>query len=183
MRYIKAVILLLVVAALGGCTADYSTQKGRELAKQARLIDSVDIQRTNPRLLSRQAEVCLVSDVADTSLLRTVQAGFSGYFFAVGVENEPMDYLRAVAKSPCPGAAYLFYVQLAAPQSCADESKSCVSPALQYIITVVSMSDRSLLDRIHFVVKNSFIPGGGDSAPRLQKAFSQLAVALTGAEP
>ncbi|MDB6062264.1 MAG: hypothetical protein JWM78_2367 [Verrucomicrobiaceae bacterium] len=185
MRLLKAGFFLVVVALIGACTPEFTQQKGKELATQARLLDAVDIQRTNQRLLSRQAQICLVGD-ADTAtdnsnLLRIIQAGFNGYFVAVGVENQPLDYLRAVATSPCPGSTYLFYVQPIGAPICINGDKPCDRSNFQYVITVAINTDHSIVDRINISIKNSFI-GEGDSAARLQKAFSRIAIDITGAE-
>ena len=183
MHFFKAGLFLLVLSVLGACTPEYAQQKSAELAAQTRLTDTIDIQRNNQRLLSRQAQVCLVSDAGGTpagaNLLRAMQAGFNGYFLAVGVENEPMDYLRAVEKSPCPSAFYLFYVQPSGPAACSGGDQTCGYPSNQYTITIVSYGDR-LVDRVTVTIKSSFLSGGGDNADRLQKAFSELALALTG---
>ena len=91
-----------------------------------------------------------------------------------------MDYLQAAATGVCPGAAYLFFVQssengcLTKPEGCGKNARS------EFIITIVNRGDQSLLDRVKFSVRNSWLPWNTDSAARLQSAFEQLALALTG---
>jgi hypothetical protein len=177
-RIIVSLGALLLVAA---CTPEFIQQKSAELAGQARLIDAVDVQRSNDRLLSRQASVCLVSENSDSGLLRTIQAGFSGYFVTVGVQSEPMDYLRAVSTAPCPGSSYLFYVQPLGQSLCLNpEDKTCNRDSHQWVITIVSNGDQSLVDRVKITVKNSLLPASEGDDARLQKAFEQVASTLTG---
>ena len=183
-----AILLLSMLAAvvlLTACTPEYTRQQGKEFAAQARLLDAIDIERNNQRLLSRQAQVCLLSgdggEEAGADLLRTIQAGFSGYFLAVSVSGESIDYLRAASSPSCPSASYLFYVQPVTHSVC-DSHQSCQRVASQFAITVVSTSDQSLVDRIQFSIKKSFLPIGGSERERQQKAFEQLAIALTGAK-
>lgn len=182
-----ALLLLSIVAmvvSISACTPEYTRQQSEEFAQQARLIDSIEIERSNQRLLSRQAQICLLSpdggDEAGADLLRTMQVGLSGYFLAVTVVGESFDYLRAVASTTsCPGASYLFYVQPATYPVC-DQNRSCHSVASQFVITVISAGDQSLVDRIQFSIKKSFLPLAGNEHERRQKAFEQLAIALTG---
>jgi hypothetical protein len=175
--------ILSVAISLAACTPEYTRRQGEELAGQARLLDSVDIERHNQRLLSRQTQVCLLSanagEEAGADLLRTMQVGFTGYFLAVGVAGESIDYLRAVSSNPCPGAAYLFYVQGAEHSAC-DNSQSCQGATAQFVITVISADDHTLLDRIKFSIKNRVLPSSISERERYQKAFEQLAIALTG---
>lgn len=186
MHFFKAGFLFLMVTALIACTPAYTRQAGNELAAQAYLRDSVDIKRNNQRMLSRQARICLISDASATpagaNLLRTMQAGFNGYFLAVGVESEPMDYLRAVANPPCPATDYVIYVQPIGPAVCLQDDVQCSYPSAQYTLTVVSIGDHSLVDRISITVKKSFLSGSStDDTQRLQRIFEQLVIALTGA--
>ncbi len=186
MHFFKTVFLLLLVAALSACTPAYTRQTGDEVAAQVGLRDSVDIKRNNQRMLSRQARICLISEVSDTpagaNLLRTMQAGFNGYFLAVGVESEPMDYLRVVANPPCPATDYVFYVQPIGPAACSQDGTQCSYPSAQYTLTVVSIIDHSLVDRIDVTVKKSFLGGSSaEETQRLQRIFEQLVIALTGA--
>lgn len=186
MHFVKTALVLVAIIAMSACTPEFTQQKSNELAVQTRLLDGVDVKRTNQRLLSRQSQICLVSDAsgtaAGTSLLRAIQAGFNGYFLAIGVESEPMDYLRAVASTPCPAADYLFYVQPLGRAVCINNDQQCGYPSFQYTVTIVSNGDHSLVDRINVAIKNSFIStDGADDVARLQKGFQQLAVALTGA--
>lgn len=198
---VKAMLLVALGAVLAACTPDYVKQGGHELATQFRLSDSIDVQRSNPQLLSRHGQVCLVSELAGTepglSMLRSMQAAFSGYFVAVGIENEPVDYMRMLAGNSCPGAAYLFYVQpygessctngggdqpplaageTAAPGTCQRQTYS------QLTITIVTGRDRMLLDRIKFSMHKGFLPfGNANDAQQLSQAFERLAAALIGA--
>lgn len=178
--WLLSVIVLLI--SLAACTPEYAHRQGATLARHAHLLDSIDIERQNQRLLSHQAQVCLVSadggSEAGAQLLRSMQAGFSGYFVAVSVAGESFDYLRALSSSPCPGASYSFYVQPALSAAC-DGKQACEGPA-RYTITVISPGDQSLVDRIQFSIKRSFLPNGADEHERRQQAFEQLAMVLTG---
>lgn len=185
-RFTKAGVALLTIMAMAACTPAFTQQKAGELATQARLREGVQIERTNHRLLSRQAQICLISDRAGTAagaqMLRSAQAGFNGYFIAVGVENEPMDYLRAIAYPPCPMASYLFFLQPLDEPDCSGSNQTCNSLSDRYSLAVISAGDQTLVDRITLSIRNGLIPAGGDAAERLQSAFAQLAIALTGAE-
>lgn len=175
--------IFAALASLTGCTPEYTRQQSQALIGQARLLDSIDIERLNQRLLSRQEHVCLLSadagHEAGAELLRTIQMGFSGYFVSVGVSGESIDYLRAVSSTPCPGASYLFYVQPLSDSAC-DNTQSCKDVATQFVITILSAGDQSLVDRIQFSIKKSFLPLTISERERQQKAFEQLAIALTG---
>ena len=177
--------MLLVLSRTRCLHAGVRAAEGAEFAAQARLIDTIDIQRTNQRLLSRQAQVCLVSDAGGTSaganLLRAMQAGFNGHFLAVGVESEPMDYSarrgpsrRVRAHSTCS-----MYSRRA---SCSVQwwRPDVRQPPFNSPSLVVSNGDRSLVDRINVTIKHGVIPESSDNAERLQKAFTELAIALTG---
>jgi hypothetical protein len=184
MQALKSLLLMLLCATVIACTPSYVQQSSKEFAARSRLSDSIDVQRGNERLLSRQAQLCLISDTTHTEagldLLRTMQAALGGYFVAVGVENESMDYIRALASTSCPGAAYLFYVQ-PLTLGCKDASANCeLSNNAQFVITIINGGDRTLMDRIKLTIKKGVLPFNKDSEP-LQKAFEQLAVELTGA--
>lgn len=189
-RSVKTALLLLsasaIVASLTACTPEYTRKEGENFAGQARLLDSVDIERQNQRLLSRQTQVCLLSanggEEAGGDLLRIIQSGFTGYFLAVGVGGESIDYLRAVSGTPCPGASYVFYVQVAAHSACDGSEPSCLGATAQYVITVIGTYENTLIDRIKFSIKNSFLPFGVSERERKQKAFEQLAIVLTGSQ-
>lgn len=183
---LKSIVQLLLCITVAACTPAFTEQNSKQLAAQARVTDSVDIQRGNQRLLSRQAQLCLVSDSsgseAGLTVLRTMQVALGGYFVAVGVENEPMDYLRALSTTVCPTATYLFYVQPIAETSCKDGSETCSSSGYsQFIITIVNSGDRSLLDRVKLSMKNGILPLDKSNQERLQRSFEQLAIELTGA--
>lgn len=191
-------VLPLLALALTACTPAYTEQGGKELMAQMRLTDSIEMQRSNPRLLSRHGQVCLISDITGSeegaAMLRSMQSAFSGYFVAVGIEPEPMDYMRALAGTSCPGAAYLFYVQPFGEPACSgpqgqsgvvDESvagtASCgLRSYSQLTITIITGGDRMLMDRIKFSLKKSYLPFDSDSAAQLSQAFERLAAALTG---
>ena len=191
-------VLTMLLGALAGCTPAYTEQGGKELMSQLRLTDSIEVQRSNPRLLSRHGQVCLISDTTGSeeglAMLRSMQAAFSGYFVAVGIENEPMDYMRALAGTSCPGASYLFYVQPFGEPKCSapggqggvvDESVagtgSCgLRSYSQLTITIITGGDRMLMDRIKFSLKKSYLPLESDSQAQLSQAFERLAAALTG---
>lgn len=179
----KITAALLLLPILAACTPEYLRQQSEELTGVAHLRDSIDIERGSDRLLARQVQICLLSadggSESGAELLRTIQAGFSGYFLAVGVAGESIDYLRAVSTAPCPGASFLFYVQPADHPSC-DNNQTCRNIASQFIITVVSVGDQTLVDRIKLSIKTSFLPTAASERERQQKAFEQLAIALTG---
>lgn len=190
-RLKKTAALLLfsacaLLVSLTACTPEYTRKEGENLAGQTRLLDSVSIERQNQRLLSRQAQVCLASadggDEVGADLLRTIQQGFTGYFLAVGVSGESIDYLRAVSSASCPGSSYLFYIQQAAQSACDRSQSSCVGATTQYVITVIGVSENTLIDRINFSVRNSFLPLATSERERKQKAFEQLAIVLTGSK-
>lgn len=190
-RLKKTAALLLLTAcsllvSLTACTPEYTRKESESLAGQARLLDSVNIERQNQRLLSRQTQICLLSadggEEAGADLLRTIQSGFNGYFLAVGVGGESIDYLRAVSSAPCPGASYIFYIQTAANFACDSTQPSCLGATAQYVITVIGASENTLIDRVKFSIKNSFLPLGLSERERKQKAFEQLAIVLTGSQ-
>jgi hypothetical protein len=178
------VLMALTTAA---CTPTYTAQTGSALAGRAGLTDRVVIERGNQRLLSPRGQACLLSDAADTAagqaLLRTMQAAFNGYFAAVGVESEAVDSAQALTGALCPGASYLLFVH-ANDTGCADKPQSCgAGSRAEFVVTIVNRGDQSLLDRVKFVVKNSWLPFVGGDQARLQGAFEQLAMALTGSRP
>jgi hypothetical protein len=182
MRFFNIAVLLALVL-ITACTPEFARQKTIELGGQTRLLDSVDIQRSNQRVLMKQAQVCLVSDLdADRAsiILTTMQSAFIGYFAAVGIEHEPMDYLRAMTTAACPGAEYLFFVQPLGQASCInDDTKVCDQPH-RFVITIVSRGDQSVSDRITLTAKKSFIPRNSSDEVYLRKVFEQLAATLTG---
>jgi len=184
MSWVKSTAALLLLSLLVACTPGYFQQQSEVLAEQARLRDSVQIERGNQRLLVHQAQICLVSadggSEAGAELLRNIQTGFSGYFLSVGVSGESIDYLRAVSSAPCPGASFLFYVQPTDHPTC-DSDNHCRNIASQFVITVVSVGDQSLVDRIRLSIKDSFLPSAANEQERQQKAFERVAIALTGA--
>ena len=184
MNRLKIIVALLLIS-LVGCTPGYFRQESEALAEMVRLSDSIQIERNTERLLARQSHVCLISadggSASGGELLRTIQAGFSGYFYAVSVAGESMDYLRALAEAPCPGASFLFYVQPNQTPSCSDANeKVCQNIESQFVFTVASVGDQSLVDRIQFSINNSFLPAASSERERQQKAFEQLAIALIG---
>ncbi len=178
--------LFLSLMPVAACTPEYARTQGEDFAAQARLLDSVDIDRQNHRLLSRQSQVCLMSgdggEEQGADLLRTIQDGFAGYFVSVAVLGESIDYLRALASTPCPGATYLLYVQAPGRSSCENGQSSCRGATSHYVITVVSAEEHTLVDRIKFSIKNSFLPIGVGERERRQKGFEQLAILLTGSK-
>ena len=186
----RAALLLSVCAAIAvstGCTPEYVRQQGKAAATDAHLLDSISVERRNQRVLSPQTYVCLMSgnggEEVGADLLRSIQVGFSGYFRAVGVVGESIDYLRAVSTDSCPGASYLFYVQSIDPPVC-DDAQKCKDVGSQYVFTILSGEGRehTLVDRVEFAIKNSFLPSLSSDAERRQKAFERLAKVLTGAK-
>lgn len=195
---LKFIALSLLFGVLAACTPAYMEQGSKELMTQLRLTDSIEVQRSNPRLLSRHGQVCLISDITGSdeglAMLRSMQAAFSGYFVAVGIENEPMDYMRALAGTSCPGASYLFYVQPFGQPACAgpDSGAGVVEESVsgtascglrsysQLTITIITGGDRMLMDRIKFSLNKSFLPFDSENQAQLSQAFERLAAALTG---
>jgi hypothetical protein len=195
---LKTVVWSLLLGGVVACTPAYMEQGTKELMAQVHLTDSIEMQRSNPRLLSQHGQVCLISDITGSdeglAMLRSMQAAFSGYFVAVGIENEPMDYMRALAGSSCPGAAYLFYVQPFGQPACAgpEGNSGVVAESVagtdscgrrsysQMTITIITGGDRMLMDRIKFSMKKSFLPFNSENAAQLSQAFERLAAALTG---
>jgi hypothetical protein len=177
---------LLLLLALSGCTPEYAVQTGEEVAARSRLMDSVVIRRNTDRLLSRQAQLCLVSNKADTdaglALLRNMQAGLGGYFLAIGVESQALDYGAALQQLPCPGANYLLYVQpVMAP--CKSDTASCDNGTLtQLLITILNADNSGLADRITMTLQRSWWSMATDAQADQRAAFEQLARTLTGAE-
>ncbi len=174
------------LALLAACTPEYTQQTGIDLASKSGVLDSVSIERANQRLLSSQGPVCLLSNIANTdeggALLRTMQSAFSGYFVAVGVETTALDYTQTLSAGICPSSAYLFFVQ-PGEGSCLEKHTPCErNSRAQFVINIVNRADQSLLDRVVFSVRSSWLPWRSpDNPDRLQKAFEQLAQGLTGA--
>ncbi|HSB97713.1 MAG TPA: hypothetical protein VLC91_14740 [Spongiibacteraceae bacterium] len=186
MHALRLSVQLLLVGALTACTPAYVQQSATTAASQMRLNDAISVQHSNERLLSRQSQICLVSSTSDTesglAVLHAMQVGFSGYFLAVNVENEAMDYLRALASDACAGASYLFYVQPQGQSDCSGNTETCPSVNYsQFVITIVSWTDKKLVDRVTVSVKEGLLQAQKSDSERLQKAFGQLASALSGA--
>lgn len=186
MSVMRLIVQLSLYITIAACTPAFIEQNGKQLSAQARLTDSVDIRRGNQLLLSRQSQLCLLSDSTGTdaglTVLRTMQAALGGYFVAVGVENEPMDYLRALGSGVCPGANYLFYVQPLVQADCKGNTETCSGASYsKFIITVINGGDHSLFDRINVSIKGGFLSPDRNNQQRLQQSFEQLAIQLTGA--
>jgi len=185
MRIIHSMIVLLSVL-LAACTPEHAVKTGEDLAGQSRLMDSVVIRRSNDRLLSRQVQICLVSDAvnseAGAALLRNMQAGMSGYFLAVGVETRALDYTAAIQQQPCPGANYVLFVQpIDAP--CKPGSPSCHDGRItDLLITVLNADNSGLSDRITLTLQRSWLSMAQDAQVNQRDAFEKLARTLTGAE-
>jgi hypothetical protein len=186
MKFVCKKILsgMLISMALVGCTPEHTTKTGEDLAARARLKDSVAIHRSNDRLLSRQAQVCLVSDSAGTEqgarLLRNMQAALSGYFLAVGVENQALDFASAMRQLPCPGVNYVLYVQpIETP--CKTGAASCQDGRLtDLLITVLNADNSGVADRITVALNRSWLSMAIDAQADQRDVFEQLARALTG---
>lgn len=178
--------LLVLLLALVGCTPEYAVKTGEEMAARSRLKDSVVIRRNTDRLLSRQAQLCLVSNKTDTeaglALLRNMQTGLSGYFLAVGVESQALDYGAALQQLPCPGANYLLFVQpVMAP--CKEDTAACDNGTLsQLLITILNADNSGLADRITMTLQQSWLSMATAAQADQRTAFEQLARTLTGAE-
>lgn len=175
----------LLAVLLSACTPEHTVKTGEELAERARLKDSTGIRRSTNRVLSRQSQLCLVSNSSDSeagkTLLRNMQSALSGYFLAVGVESQAMDYAGAVQQLPCPGANYVLYVQpVVAP--CKSGAAACDNGTLsQLLITVLNADNSGLTDRITLTLQRSWLSLATDAQSDQQAAFEQLAQALTGA--
>jgi hypothetical protein len=149
------------------------------------LQDGVQIERSNQRLLSRQAQLCLVADQRAESrmALAAMQRGFSGYFLAVGIDSAPLDYGSALQNPPCPDAHYIFYVDVVAVHcqgERAPDGQCADSVPAELIITAINRADRSLADRIQVKFTRSWL-SLQDEQSRLSRSFEQLAAVLTGA--
>ncbi len=183
MRAIRLTAFAAIFFAVAGCTPDHALKTGEDIAAQARITDSVVIRRSNDRLLSRQAHICLVSDQvsspAGLALLQNMQASMSGYFLSVGVESQPLGY-SANMQAPCPGANYVFYVQpLDAP--CKSGSPSCNAGRISdVLITVLNGDNSGVADRITLTLQRSWLSLAVDAQSNQREAFEQLARNLTG---
>lgn len=177
---------LLLSLALVACTPEHATRTGEDLAARARLMDSVSIRRNTDRLLSRQAQLCLVSNKTDTeaglAMLRNMQSGLSGYFLAVGVESQALDYNAALQQLPCPGANYLFFVQpVIAP--CKSGTTACDNGTLtQLLITILNADNSGLTDRVTVTLQRSWLSLATDAQTDQLAAFEKLARVLSGVE-
>jgi len=180
-QYRLLLLGLCLWVSLSACTPAYTEKTSGELAGKTGLADSISIARGNQRLLSRQGQVCLLSEGADQeqSLLRNVQSAFSGYFVAVGVESQSWDYLKTLEQPPCPGASYLIFLQ-SSIGTCTS-ANSCRNSRSEFVFTIVNRGDLSLLDRVQLTVKNGWLQSGADQAAHWQPAFEQLAASLVGA--
>lgn len=178
-------LIAIAVAITSGCTPAHTGQTADELAQRTRLTDSVAIGRSTERALSRQAQLCLVSDRAHTeegiALLRNMQTALGGYFLAVGVESQSLDYAGAVQQMPCPGANYLFFVQLVSAP-CQSEQPGCDNGVVtDLLITVLNADNSGLTDRITLSFKRSWLSLATDAQTDQRAAFEQLGERLTGA--
>ena len=185
MRVTGLIVLMMAVAALAGCTPDHVLKTSEDLAVQTGVSDSVAISRTNDRLFTRQARICLVGNYTNAeaaqTLLRNIQAGMSGYFLAVGVEGQSLDFATATQKIPCPGANYLWYVQVIG-NPCEDGSPSCSDPNIKdLLITVVNGDNSGIADRITVSLQRSWLTLAADAQAEQRAAFEHLARTLTGA--
>lgn len=171
---------------LAACTPSHTVATGQAVAGKLRLQDGVEVERANQRLLSRQTQVCLVSDqrLESHAVLEAMQRGFGGYFLAVGIDSAPLDYASALQNPPCPGAQYVFYVELTELQCSGERAPDgqCAQQRLpkQLAITVINREDRSLADRIKMSLSRGLLSSGSEQ-DRLQRSFEQLAALLTGA--
>ncbi|MET0379436.1 MAG: hypothetical protein ABW049_10645 [Spongiibacteraceae bacterium] len=183
----RLVSVWLALSLLSACTPEHAVKTGEDLAARSRLTDSVVIRRSTQRVLSRQAQICLVSNKADTeaglALLRNMQAALSGYFLAVGVESQALDYAVALQRLPCPGANYLFFVQpLETP--CKTGADSCDNGKLtDLMITVLNAHNGGLADRMTLTLKRNWLSLATDAQADQRAAFEELARALTGELP
>jgi hypothetical protein len=174
---------MLALLALAGCTPEHVRKTSGDVAAQARLTDSIVIRRSTGRLLPRQSHLCLVSDQAGSApgfaLLQNMQAGLSGYFLSVAVDNRPQGFTGS-QQSPCPGVNYVFYVQpLDAP--CRTGSPSCDNGRISDLLITVFHGDNSgIADRITLTLKRSWLSLATDAQADQRDVFEQLARALTG---
>jgi hypothetical protein len=184
MRYWLMALVSVVLVAQCGCTPEHTRRTGEEVAAEARITDSVVVRRSTGRLLPRQSHLCLVSDQTGSQpglvLLQNMQAGLSGYFLSVAVENQPSEYSSS-QQSPCPGANYVLYVQpLDAP--CKAGSPSCNNGRItDLLITVFNGDNSGIADRITLTLRRSWLSLATDAQADQREVFGQLARALTGA--
>lgn len=172
--------------ALAACTPSHTVATGEAVAGKLHLQDGVEVERSNQRLLSRHAQVCLTADqrTESRSVLDAMQRGFSGYFVAVGIDNAPRGYGEVAQNPPCPGAQYVFYLDIAELQCRGERAPDgqCLQPLLpkELIVTVLNRDDRTLADRIRLTFTRG-LWSPGDQQQRLQGVFDRLAAMLTGA--
>lgn len=181
----RLLLMLLALGLLNACTPEHAVKTGEDLAARSRLTDSVVIRRSTQRVLSRQAQLCLVSNAADTeaglAMLRNLQTALGGYFLAVGVESRALDYGAALQQLPCPGANYLFFVQpLDAP--CKAGAEGCDNPKISDLqITILNADNSGLADRLTLTFKRNWLSLAVDAQADQRAAFDELARALSGA--
>lgn len=182
----RLVTVLLALSWLSACTPEHTVRTGEDLAARARLTDSVAIRRSTQRVFSRQAQLCLVSNAADSeaglAMLRNMQAALGGYFLAVGVESQALDYSAALQQLPCPGANYVFFVQpLNAP--CKSGTEGCDNSKItDLLITILNADNSGLADRITLTLKRNWLSLAVDAQSDQRAAFDELARVLSGAE-
>jgi hypothetical protein len=180
----KVLLGALIIAAVTGCTPEHTVRAGEDIAARTRLKDSVAIHRSNDRLLSRQAQICLVSDSAATEqgalLLHNMQAALSGYFLAVGVESQALDFASAMRQLPCPGVNYVLYVQpIETP--CKTGAAFCHDGRItDLLITILNADNSGVADRITVTLNRSWLSMATDAQADQRDVFEQLARALTG---
>lgn len=182
----RLLAVLLTLSLLSACTPEHAVKTREDLAARSRLTDSVVIRRSTQRVFSRQAQLCLVSNTADTeaglAMLRNMQSALSGYFLAVGIESQALDYGAALQQLPCPGANYLFFVQpLNAP--CKTGAEGCDHNTItDLLITILNADNSGLADRITLTLKRNWLSLAMDAQTDQRAAFDELARVLSGAE-
>lgn len=182
---LRLILLGCVAMGLAACTPGHTVATGQALAGKVRLQDGVTMERGNQRLLSHQTQVCLASDerLESRSALEAMQRGFGGYFQAVGIDSAPQDFASVLRSPPCPGAQYVFYVHVATLQCRGERApdgqcQQTLAPT-ELIVTIINRDDGSLADRLKLGFTRGLLSSRDDQG-RLQRAFAQVAAALTG---
>lgn len=177
---VVAAVLLLSLAGLPtvGCTPRHSTEKSGELARMARLLPAVEVERASALRLSRQVSICLVSAGAREEreqLLPSAQRGLASHFAAVGVEPTPMSYLEMLAVRPCESSVYLFYID----PICTKGSASGCAGFDRFRVSVVQRTDGRVMDQMTVRLRQGFWQVGGTDSGQLIEIFDELGDALT----
>lgn len=176
---VSLALMLCLLGLLSACTPSYTRESTESVARDLRLMDDVDIQRGHRRLISRRAQLCLVSgeDLAERNeTLGLAQEALARHFAAVGVERYSMSYLEMVEVLPCPGADYLLYLE---PLCRAATGVVCETGA-PLLAKVVQRTDAALFDQVALHMQGGWWRLGVISRAQRYSVFDQLGRALVG---